>query len=177
MDKITHYGYGRHMAAEIRINLWWLDAWRHQAESNFTASAQATILYAEFQNYIFKITTTAPMGQCVNIRSSSGANIGNINTNIATQICNDIVMIGVSNVPGDHVYHLTNTKKGFQSYRVPWTVSYDFFFLKNGEFLWQWEVYQTAIIERTEINSKSILALCSDNHTYMLYAIDTRTVY
>ena len=56
----------------------WLDAWLHQAitwtdvrllisevlwdspESNFTVSGQATILYNEFENYPFKVTTTSP---------------------------------------------------------------------------------------------------------------------
>ena len=60
----------------------WFVAWWHQAitwtnlisisevlwhlpESNFTASGQTTILYNEFESYIFTITTTSPRGQWV----------------------------------------------------------------------------------------------------------------
>ena len=39
----------------------------HSSESNFTASAQATVLYNEFENYSFKITATSPRGQRVDI--------------------------------------------------------------------------------------------------------------
>ena len=35
----------------------------HSDESNFTASAQVTTLYYEFENYTFKITATASRGQ------------------------------------------------------------------------------------------------------------------
>ena len=40
----------------------------YSPQSNFTVSAQVTILYNEFENYIFKMTTTAtcPRGQWVN---------------------------------------------------------------------------------------------------------------
>ena len=39
----------------------------HSAESNFTASAQAAILYNEFDNYIFKLTATSPRSQLVKL--------------------------------------------------------------------------------------------------------------
>ena len=49
---------------------WFLisEALWHSFESNFTASAQATILYTciEFQNYISKIAATSSRGQWVN---------------------------------------------------------------------------------------------------------------
>ena len=44
---------------------------RHSPESNFIASAQATILHNEFENHIFKITATSPMGQWIKIPDST----------------------------------------------------------------------------------------------------------
>ena len=43
------------------INFLW-----HPHESNFMASTQATILYNEFENCIFRISTTSPRGKWVN---------------------------------------------------------------------------------------------------------------
>ena len=38
----------------------------HSPSGNFTASATATVLYSEFENYIFKITAISPRVQWVN---------------------------------------------------------------------------------------------------------------
>ena len=40
---------------------------RHSPESNFTASAQTTILNNEFENYSFKVTPASPRGQWVSL--------------------------------------------------------------------------------------------------------------
>ena len=51
------------------LNQWWLlmsEVLWHSFESNFTASAQGTLLYNEFKNFTFKIPATSPRGQWVN---------------------------------------------------------------------------------------------------------------
>ena len=47
----------------LRINE---DVW-HSTKTYFTASAQVTIWYNRFENYTFKIITTSPSAQCVEI--------------------------------------------------------------------------------------------------------------
>ena len=56
------------MAPSDYLKQCWLlitEVLRHSPKSNFTASAQATILYNEFENYMFEIITTFPKGQWV----------------------------------------------------------------------------------------------------------------
>ena len=50
----------------VYLNLYWLylinEVLCHSPESDFIASAQATILDDEFENYTFKIIAASPMG-------------------------------------------------------------------------------------------------------------------
>ena len=52
----------------------------HLPQSDFSVSAQATILYNKFENYIFKNTSTSPRGQWVNhwrVKMKSQSLLGN----------------------------------------------------------------------------------------------------
>ena len=56
------------MAPSHCLNQCWLlisEVLWHSPKSNLTVSAQATILYNEFENYTFKITAISPRGQWV----------------------------------------------------------------------------------------------------------------
>ena len=48
----------------------------HLSESNLTASAQATVLYEEFENCTFTITATFPRDQWVNMKHLSSWQLG-----------------------------------------------------------------------------------------------------
>ena len=53
------------MALKNNLNYCWYEAMWHSPESNFTVSAQATILYNEFENHTFEIAATSPSGHWV----------------------------------------------------------------------------------------------------------------
>ena len=52
------------------MNILW-----HSPENNFTVSAQATVLYYDFENYTFEIIAPSPRGQRVNHTGTSEASI------------------------------------------------------------------------------------------------------
>ena len=53
------------MACSLMAPIQWEVLW-HSSESNFIASAQATVVYNEFENYTFKINAISPTDQWVN---------------------------------------------------------------------------------------------------------------
>ena len=71
------------MAPSYYLNEYWflIDVVMcHSPQSDFSVSAQATILYNKFENYTFKNTSTSPRGQWVNhwrVKTKSQSLLGN----------------------------------------------------------------------------------------------------